>query len=245
MPLRQDAGFNPLLALSLCAALVPFLTVHAAYLLAASDGQVPWCFPYWDSCTSISATGRQPPAAFLFRAGMLPSAAVIMGFWWLHAAWLRGLGAPQRRCKVMLQLGLLACLGLILYVTVLGVDGSVWRMQRRVGTILFFSFTFLAQLLLAAQLRAAAPLSQRARELGRQMLRICLLMLVIGVGSVIVQLVNDSWHDEIEDAIEWQLALLLQLNFLLSARFWWRAEWQLQFHRARDNAARPNRKSAP
>lgn len=230
-PLRRDAGFNPLLMLSLCAALLPFFTVHGAYLLAAANGQVPWCFPYLDSCTSISATGRQPPAAYLFRAGMLPSAAIILGYWWLHASWLQSLGVSRSRSTVMLVLGLLACVGLVLYVTVLGEDGRLWRMQRRVGTILFFSFTFLAQLLLAAQLQALAATSQRAGELGRRILRVCLLMLIIGVGSVIVQLVDHSWHDAIEDAIEWQLALLLQFNFLLGARYWWRAEWQLQFHR--------------
>ncbi len=42
-------------------ALLPFITTHASYLIAASHGHVEWCIPYWDASTSISATRRQMP----------------------------------------------------------------------------------------------------------------------------------------------------------------------------------------
>lgn len=224
-------------ALCLACALIPFLAVHASYVIAASDGWVPWCNPYLDSCTSISATGRHAPASFLFRAGMLPAAALIAGFWWLHWHWLRSAlpGDSPTAARAMLLLGLLACLGLVLYVTVLGEIGDLWRLQRRIGTILFFSFTYLAQLLLAAALqRRAEVLHPRAAEISRWMLRVCLLMLLIGVCSVIVQLLSEAWHDGIEDAIEWQLALLLQLNFILAASLWWNSPWALVLTRRPD-----------
>ena len=135
----------------------------------------------------------------------------------------------------MLLLGVLACVGLVLYVSVLGEAGNAWRLQRRIGTVLFFAFTFLAQLLLAASLLELGDgLHVRAPVTGRWMLRLCLLMLAIGMLSVTVQAISDTWHDSIEDAIEWQLALLLQLNFLLTARLWWRTDWQLDFRRRPD-----------
>jgi hypothetical protein len=46
---------------------------------------------------------------------------------------------------------------------------------------------------------------------------------------VIVQLIDARWHDAVEDAIEWQLALLLQLNFLLTGFLWCQSDWRLAF----------------
>ena len=48
--------------------LVPLIGVHAAYLIAVDYGYLHLCVPYLDGCTSISATGRYPPASFLFKA---------------------------------------------------------------------------------------------------------------------------------------------------------------------------------
>lgn len=219
----------PLLVCLGCAAL-PFFAVHVAYFLAASYGQVDWCNPYIDSCTSISATGRNPPASFIFRAGMLPSAMLMVIYWWLHWRWLDDLEARKVRLNCMFWLGCLACFGLLLYVTVLGEIGDLWRLQRKIGTVLFFSFTFIAQLLLAAMLREMSETQHpTAPRLGRRMLAVCLLMLAIGIGSVLIQAWSEDWHDQVEDAIEWQLALLLQLNFLLSAGLWHKSPWELAF----------------
>jgi hypothetical protein len=217
----------PLLVCIACAVL-PFVAVQLTYLIAASHGLVDWCFPYTDSCTSISATGRRPPASYLFRAMMLPSAAFMMVFWWLHWFWLATLDARARTRHSMLVLGVVACLGLIAYVTVLGEIGSVWRLQRKIGTVLFFSFTFLAQLLLAAMLRRYGR-EASTRATGERILRLCQIMLLIGVMSVLMEVFYEAVHDSFEDAIEWQLALLLQLNFFFCTRLWWRSNWRLEF----------------
>jgi hypothetical protein len=227
----------PLLVAAGCAVL-PFIAVHTAYLLAADAGQVPWCNPYFDSCTSISATGRRPPASFVFKGVMLPSAMLIAVFWWLQWRWLHAAGGRAAQLLWMLGLGWLACLGLALYVIVLGEVGDWLRLQRKIGTILFFSFTFLAQLLLAAELRripaagmaVAGREAARAASFGHAMLRTCFLMLCIGVLSVIIQAISEPWHDAVEDAIEWSLALLLQVNFLIVALLWRRPPADLRFH---------------
>lgn len=215
----------------LMAALLPFVAVHATYLVAASHGLVDWCNPYIDSCTSISATGRKPPASYLFRATMLPAAVIMMAYWWLNHTWIKSMhrtvGHDNRwGNKVMLVLGIVACIGLILYVTVLGERGDAWATQRRVGTILFYSFTFLAQLLFLSQLRQLAPPGV-GKKLLRLMWAVCIILLLTGLLTVALDAWDEAWYETVEDAFEWILSLMLQSNFLLGYLVWRQAGWQL------------------
>lgn len=218
--------------IALLAAVLPFISVHLTWLVAAGHGLVEWCNPYLDSCTSISATGRHPPASYVFRATMLPAAVVLAVYWWCNYSWLRWLqpaGESVRSLRWMLVLGLLACLGLVLYVTVLGESGVGWRFQRRAGTVLFFSFTFLSQLLFSAQLRALGSQLPRVQALARLMWWVCCLLLALGVVTVFLQAWDDAFYKSVEDAFEWVLSLLIQANFLLGYLVWRRVDWQLQF----------------
>lgn len=216
--------------LALLAAVIPFVTIQVTYLVSASFGFVDWCIPYIDSCTSISATGRHPPASYIFRATMLPVAIIMMGFWWVSASWIgsmrRAAGLDSdSRAQWMVGLGVLAGIGLILYVTVLGEVGDVWRRQRRIGVVLFFSFTYLAQLLWLAQLR---PLALPNVEILLQIKwLLCISLLATGVLTVVFEFVNEAWYDTVEDAFEWVLALMLQSNFLMAWLIWRRMPWSL------------------
>ncbi len=91
---RMNFSFVPLIT-----ALLPAIGVHVSYLLAAQFGHVPWCFPYIDSCTSISAVGRESPESYIFRASIIPTAIFMMVYWRLSREWLRtlplGLLAPD------------------------------------------------------------------------------------------------------------------------------------------------------
>ncbi|RLQ22115.1 hypothetical protein DWB85_09275 [Seongchinamella sediminis] len=217
---------------ALLAALLPFVAVQLTYVLAASHGLVDWCFPYIDSCTSISATGRKPPASYLFRATMLPAAVVLMAYWWLNYSWLGHLqrqrgNSRQWANRWMLVLGIVACIGLILYVTVLGERGDAWRTQRRVGTILFFSFTFLSQLLMLAQL-ASLRVPGVSRWPLTAMRTVLLTLLLLGLLTVVLDAWDERWYESVEDAFEWVLSLLLQGNFLLGYIVWRQAGWRLE-----------------
>ena len=218
----------------LLAALLPFAAVHLTYVVAASYGIVDWCNPYIDSCTSISATGRHPPASYVFRATMLPSAVILMAYWWLNHVWM---GELHRRAdreysaanKWMLRLGILACIGLILYVTVLGEAGSLWARQRRIGVVLYFSFTYICQLLLYSQLR---QLQQQLPPIPEAVLLmmwiLCIALLGTGILSVLLQVWDEHWYETVEDAFEWVLALMLQANFFLGYLIWRRTGWTLE-----------------
>jgi len=106
-----------LVSLAWLAALLPFITIHVSYIVAASQGHVEWCIPYWDACSSISATGRQMPEKLWFKLGMLPAAGVTALLWWQ-------LGRSTEKKGAMIILGILACVFLTIYTLALGVEGD-------------------------------------------------------------------------------------------------------------------------
>ena len=165
---------------------------------------------------------------------MLPCATIMMVFWWFNFSWLQALHVNRgsntnKTNNWMLLLGVVACLGLILYITVLGERGSAWATQRRIGTALFFSFSYVAQLLLLSQLhQLRAELPKVPDLLLRMMLAVSVLLLTLGVMTLVFQAWDKDWYHGVEDAFEWILTLLLQSNFLLVYFVWRRAGWGLR-----------------
>ncbi len=197
-------------ALALVIGLLPIIAINCAYVVAAYFEAVPLCFPYVDGCTSISSTGRTQPSAWIFKPVMLASAACMVLFFVKAAQLTRP--DPGTRRDTLALLGIVAAAALVLYVVFLGTEGPVYRLLRRYGVTLYFGFTYLAQLLMARRLlRRVSP---AAPHYARWMLGVCGLLLVIGVVSIpISNFVADK--DRIENVIEWNFALLMQLNFLL------------------------------
>ena len=189
--------------------LIPILAIHISYVIAASQGHVDWCNPYWDSCTSISATGRTPPEFYWFKLTLIPTALLMMFYWQRLTAWQISLGSTTTHWTRWS--GYAAAAFLILYVIALGIEGDGFRLQRRIGAVLYFTLTYLAQLLTVAWLWRRGFRS-RAVKL---MLFLCAICLFVGLCSLATDLLTD-WHDEVDDAYEWLLALLLHLYFIVS-----------------------------
>ncbi|MCH8544287.1 MAG: Frag1/DRAM/Sfk1 family protein [Alcanivorax sp.] len=213
------AAGMPLWGIALAAGLIPLLTIHVTFVTSVLEGHVPWCVPYWDACTSISRTGRHGSSYFIFKGAMLPAALLGIFFWWLNARWLRQLGVQNSMPAWLPWLGLVGCLFLAAYTMALGHSGDTLRMIRRTGVILYFSLTFIAQLLLSAAL-ITVPAWQ---SWGRRLLRLCQTALAIGILSVILTVVAYPLYSQIDDAFEWILALLLNTHGLAVAWLWWKS----------------------
>lgn len=210
--------------IALIVGVAPILVVHVCYLLSIQAGTAPACVPYLEGCTSISRAARHGLANHLFKAVMLPCAALIALFWWLAAAWLRDNrndGVQRRRILAMRALGLVGALFLVLYATFLGVDGEAYRWMRRYGVTVYFSFTVLAQLLMASLLPAAT-------RLRRALASICALMLLLGLASIPLQHLFDA-RDQAVNALEWNYALLMSTGFVLVGLHWLRTRLYLSF----------------
>lgn len=196
--------------------LLPFCAVHASFLIAAAQGHIPLCNPYWDGCTSISRAGRSGDAIFLFRGLMLPFATLLLGYWWIAARWLKSQRDPAtRRILAMQCLGSLGAVFLALYVSTLGESGELASWMRRTGINLFFGFTVLAQMLMAALL----PAEHTAGIYKRRLQLLCGLMLLLGLASLPLQHFVDD-RPALLNALEWQVSLLLIVALLCAAPAW-------------------------
>lgn len=196
--------------------LLPLFCVHLTYAIAASHGHVDWCVPYWDSCTSISATGRELPEKLVFKLLMLPASLCALAFWWCANQWLRvGIG---RSSRAMLVTGGIAALFLMLYVVALG-ESTEYRWARQTGIILFFSLTYVAQLCFLVRVARAALRPAVIGPVFRWQCRAAGLLLGIGVLSVVL---DAAWgeYDSVEDAFEWVMMLFIALQFCSHYPLW-------------------------
>lgn len=218
----------------LCTALWPILVVHACFALSVAEGFVEACNPYWDGCSSISRAGRSGWAFFLFKAGMLPYAALLAAFWWINHRWLGAAGV--QRTRTMLVLGCLGVAFLVVYATFLGSEGPVYQLMRRFGIDVYFAATFFAQILLMLRLRRmSAQGSLRWLALPLALLAVAILSIGLFFYAAHLGFIQVE-RDRLKNTMEWAAALLMQLAILLTV-FGWRAD-RLQLAIVRGGATR-------
>ena len=217
---RTPSGYLPLIC-----GLGGLLTINLCYLIAAVNGHVEWCIPYWDSCTSISAIGRKMPEAIVFKGLMLPVAVLVIVYWAMAYHWLCQWCNNYRQGRACMRiLGMAAALFLIIYTFSLGSQGDLFRHLRYIAVNLAFTLTWLAQLLFTWLLIESVRRHdlELASWLTRSLMGLCMLILVVGI-SYVVSSAFYAGHRDVEDAFEWNLALLLNVHFILAFFIWSRA----------------------
>ncbi len=207
---------------------LPILVVNGCYIVSVVGNHIPKCIPYLQGCTSISSAGRYGAAFFLFKSGMIPLALLLAYFWILVRRWLIALGDRQNReLQALVYIGLLGAAFLILYTVFLGTEGDIYSLLRRFGVTVYFSCSYLAQLLLLHRLvtlRDAGKI-QLPRSITGGMLTIAIVLLFLGLISIPIG--NFLFIDEKKTAmniIEWNFALLLSGYYLLAWRAWLRVD---------------------
>ncbi len=84
---------------------------------------------------------------------MSPAAVVGFLFWPRTGLWRPQVGAPGRGRPWVPWLGFVACTSLAAYTLALGHEGDGFNLIRRIGVVLYFSLTFIAQLLISSALK--------------------------------------------------------------------------------------------
>ena len=211
--------------LPLFIALVPLAGVHVAYLIAVDFGYLQACIPYLEGCTSISATGRYPPASFLFKAVEMAMAVALPVFWYFSVKWLRALDPTWHGHAVwsIFLSGLIGAFALVVYVTFLGTQEPFYEFMRRFGIYFYFLGTVLAQLFLAVSLRGISRnLGDRAlQRYAVAMLVLCLMPFALGFLNLAQKsLLPYEIADRAENSIEWVASLMMQAYFFVVFLAW-------------------------
>ena len=205
--------------------LVPLVGVHIAYLIAVDYGYLQLCIPYVDGCTSISGTGRYPPASFLFKAVEMAMAVALPVFWYFSVKWLRALDPRWHSHAVwsIFLAGAIGALALIVYVTFLGTKEPFYEFMRRFGIYFYFLGTALAQLFLAVSFRGISKglADRRLSRMALVMLVLCLMPFALGILNLVQKsLLPYEIADAMENSIEWLASLMMQVYFIVVFFAW-------------------------
>lgn len=208
--------------------LLPAVAIHLTYLISALTGQVPWCIPYLEGCTSISRASRQEPAIFVFRALIPPAAVFMMLYWRTAREWLTALGdGDSRITRALPHLGFVACLFLILYATFLGSHGEAYQLLRRYGIALHFGLSGVTQLLMLERiyrLRIAGVVFPDHNP--QFLLAWCMGMCIVGIANVPISHFD---LDELQDVVEWMFVLFMYSFFATTWVAWYKLDLRTRF----------------
>jgi hypothetical protein len=213
--------------LPLVTGLLPIITIHLSLLIAIDAGVIEACVPYFDGCTSISATGRYAPASFLFRPVMIAEAVIMIAYWACSVEWLKCLNRSANRDDgsgaAIVVIGSIGAIFLMVYVTFLGTQEPFYEFMRRFGVYLYFAFSIIAQVALAAKLLPVSKLLGNAllTRLARVQLLLALVPFALGILNLVLKAILED-ADQEENIIEWIFALLMHVYFVLSY-FGWRS----------------------
>lgn len=204
-------------ALSLWAAILPLVTFNVSYLIAAGLEHVPTCIPYIEGCTSVSSTGRHLPESLIVKAGILPSAAILLLFWYRCATFLQLGGRGPSWVAAMRVIAVLVMLSLIVYGLTLGMREELYRDIRRIAIDSFALSNFASQLLFVIAYRPMRIAT--TRTLFRWLVVLCLALPTLGIISEVAKLVGAPRHAA-NNIIAWNAAVLLCGYLIIVGRVW-------------------------
>jgi hypothetical protein len=220
----------PLWPLPLVAGLLPALASLVALWLSIRLGLIPACNPFIDGCVSVSRAARHDLPNHLFRALVLPAAALQALTWLLAARWLRDLDRGNRDLRGLAPLGIVAGIALVFYGAFLGTEGQIYRWLRQYGTVIYFGFTCLCMLIAGGaigRLAAARALPAQGR-LGSALVLLFGLLVALGLFNALSGLwLDGAAKDRVENVTEWWGSLIFTVVFILLARIWQQADLRL------------------
>jgi hypothetical protein len=151
------------------------------------------------------------PGSLVFRAVLLPQAALLVVLWWISVGWLKTLSPAASGRKAILICGVVGAVALVLYVIFLGTTHPFYEFMRRFGIYFYFLGTALSQIILAWSMPKSGLRSMMLLVIGTPF--------VLGVINLLQKVVLTN-PNNIENRIEWIAAVLMQVWFVLLYFAW-------------------------
>jgi len=195
-------------------------SIIISYLIALQfdHPKVESCNPFFQGCLNITDAGIYSPEGYVFRGGMISACAFFIMWWFVSHQHFKPLGCVFLN-KVSCALGVIGALLLIMATAVLipPRDAINWDVHVA-GAILFFLVTFLAQalhLVLCLQKEIKATLTRISLNIKWATVITQGIMIII---ALMLKALDSG--DEIVNAIEWWLALLIGVYFYSAFYDW-------------------------
>jgi hypothetical protein len=188
--------------IALMCVFLPLFTVHLTLITAIAFENLNMCIPYWSHCHSISATGRQYPEFFIFKALMIPTAVLMIVYWSLLYCWLEQVSQKKIKPVLIVTLGCVAGVALIVYTVTLGAVGEPYALARRTGVVLYFAFSSFAHLLLLSKLAQIDTKGLNIEGEQKVLFTICVILVTSAILSALAGFLWAGWDD-------WENALRL------------------------------------
>jgi hypothetical protein len=199
--------------------IISFCGVAISLWLSRSFELVEHCRVFIDGCISISASGRQEPAVFVFRATIIPVGVLLMLVWWLNVHWLRLMGHTSRVQRAAIHLlGTASPVLLICYIALIGSAGEIDHAIRQAVITTYFPVTLMAKIILASLLLSRCP-ANLPRWLPHTMLAMAAIVLSLAVASVIFDSLMDD-PSVAHNLMQWHGTTAFAAWYLLLARAW-------------------------
>ncbi|MEM0910072.1 MAG: hypothetical protein AAGJ37_03800 [Pseudomonadota bacterium] len=216
--------------IALITVLLPLISVHATLTIGIVVGNLDPCIPYWSSCHSISATGRQYPEFFVFKALLIPTAVFMMAYWLLLDRWIKQLSRDNTSPTIVTGMGLIASVALIVYTVTLGAEGESYGLARRIGVVFYFAFTSFGHLILLRHLDKIDTASLDIIPQQNRLTISCLVLIGTAVASAFAGLLWEEGWDNWENAYEWWFSLLMISMLYQVAVMWKKTGYRINLH---------------
>ena len=164
------------------------------------------------------------PGSVPFRAVLLPQAVLLVFVWWLSVQWLKNIAPASRGRNAILVSGIVGAVALVLYVTFLGSKQPFYEVMKRFGIYFYFLGTALSQILLTRAMPRSA--------LRNGMLWVIGTPFVLGLINLLQELILTGPNNT-ENRIEWIVAVLMQVWFVLLYFAWRQSGLAITFRTAR------------
>ncbi|MGB1090584.1 MAG: hypothetical protein ACPGYX_00570 [Oceanobacter sp.] len=214
--------------IALIAGILPVVIFVATYIIAAATVEnIPWCNPYLDGCTTITATGIEYPGAYLLRAGIISSTAFFVLWWYCTEIWLEQVREIRLsgQAALIVWISMFASLLLAASMAVLSEKMSdskstrdLWQFHN-ITAGLFFVLTSVCQIFLTRKMyRWQSALGAGLLSLWSKVVLAAMQVLIILIA--IVLLVLGRFTPEATATIEWWLATVCCLFYVTSYLDW-------------------------
>lgn len=198
------------------------LTILVSYLIAAhlQHPMVLSCNPFIDGCLNITDAGIYDPEGFIFRGGMITACVLFIIWWLLNHQWFSEQGVSPTLNKILTTTGVVGSFSLIVSTVTLYPPRTAIDWDLHVpAAILFFLITFIAQAAHLMLYKTQFTGKQPTYGLRLKWISVVLQGLLIAIALGLKAL---DTGENIGNAIEWWLALLVAMYYL-STHWSWRS----------------------